>query len=362
MTHRATASCCLTFAALLAGCQTPSGELSGLAELPPVDCAVLVTGGAFLLPDGSSRGTFASRTTSSGEASAAAMEPIPIDAVVDVLRRSAVFHRVALDVDPEHRRVVRERLRAGVADPQVLPFLQQARNDGFDLLLVVEDLQDGPIDVQGTNGRWPVTFATWILLGFGALIPDQTFESRATLRVTLRELQTGRILHDPLLVGGPIELALIERSDVLGLLQSIVVPPFWVGDDPQKVDTAVRDITQRRLLLSLARDLKSESVRQRLRERGAARVLLVLDADVRKIAVDSTESLSVARLRGDPGLPDGVSEAFERELLASRSWDGERFRYEARLPADVGDRQVQVLVGTIRGSVASATFRPEAGR
>lgn len=347
-------------ALVAAGCQTQADELGGLAELPPLDCAVLVTGGAFLVPDPTSMGTFANEARASTPDDAIA-EAIPIDAVVDVLQKGSVFQRVEVDGDPSRRRLLRERLGDGAAEPDVLRMLEQARDAGFDYVLVVEDLQDGPIDRQGTNGRWPLTFATWVLLGVGALIPDRTFESRATLRVTVRDLQNGRVLHDPLLVGGPIELALVERTDITGLVESVLVPPFWVGDDPRRVGAAVRDVTRRRLLLSLARDLKSEPVRQRLRDRGAARLVLVDDAGAPRVAVDATESLAVVRLRGEPGLPDAAVADFASEMLGSRTWDGERFHYEARLPAAAAGRRVQVLVATIRGSVASATFAPRGG-
>jgi hypothetical protein len=350
------ASLFLALLVVLPSCQSAAGELSGLAELEQLDCAVLVTGGAFLVRDASADGTFSSRESDAPDAQEGA-EPIAIDEIVDVLQRGSVFQFTALDPDPASRRAVRDHLRNGDASPEVQRFLQRARDDGFDLLLVVEELQDGPIDFQGTNGRWPITFVTWILLGFGALIPDQTFESRATLRVTLRELQTGRVLRDPLLAGGPIELALFERTDFVGLLPSIIVPPFWVSDDVSTVGSAVREITQRRLLLSLARDLKSESVRQRLRERSAARLSLVASGGARTVVVDSAETLSVARLRSDPEAPVTGSQEFERDLLASRRWDGERFRYEAKLPAGLTGPTVQVLVGTIRGGVGAATVR-----
>jgi hypothetical protein len=340
----------------LAACQATGGEVGVLADLPPLDCAVLVTGGAFLVPNGAA-GTFATAPPTDDPAVLVG-EPIDIDAVVDELRQSRVFQRVALDGDAGHRRLVRDRLRAGAGDAEVQRFLQRARDEGFDLLLVIEELQDGPIDAQGTNGRWPVTFLTWILLGFGALIPDHTFESRATLRVTLRELQTGRVLHDPLLVGGPIELALFERSDLVGLLLSMVVPPFWVGDDKAAVGTAVRETTQRRLLLSLARDLKSESVRQRVRERSVTRLSLVEDDAGLRVTADSAESLSVVRLRSDRAQPPEVAAAFERALLGSRRLEGERFHYEAPLPIGLRGDRVQVLVSTIRGTVSSATFAP----
>ena len=53
-----------------------------------------------------------------------------------------------------------------------------------------------------------------------------------------------------------------------------------------------------------------------------------------------------------------MSSAFAAALLGSLESDGSRFRYRAVLPAGANGRQVQVLVATIRGSVASATFVP----
>jgi hypothetical protein len=348
----------------LGACASPSGELRGLAELPPLDCAALVTGGAFLTTAASGDGTFAAAAADGAGAAAAdgaPQEPIPIAAVLEVLQGGGVFQRVAVDPDPEHRRRVRRQLQAGGGSPELLRFLQQARDDGFDVLLVVEQLEDGPIDFQGTNSRWPVTFAAWILLGFGALIPDHTFESRATLRFSVRELPTGRVLHDQLLTAGPIELALLERASVLGILSSILVPPFWVADDREVAGSAVRDVTVRRLLVSLARELKSESVRQRLREQSVASVMLVETARGPLVTVDSLESLAVVRLRRDGPLEPAAAAAFEQALLGSMTRTGDRHRYEALLPPLSGPAHVQVLVGTIRGGVASATFAPGGG-
>ncbi len=347
---------------LAAGCETSADELRDLAEQPPLDYAVLVTGGAFLAPDAPANGTFATapRDPANGEGGSPA-EPIPIQAVVDVLERGGVFQRVALDPEPAARRVRGELLQRGGGDAELREFLRRARDDGYDLLLVVEQLIDGPIEAQGTNRRWLVTFAAWILLGLGAMIPDHTFESRATLRVTIRDLQTGRVLHDPLLAAGPVELALVERSDMLGLVESILVPPFWVGDDTEAVGTAVRETTQRRLLVSLARDLKSESVQRRLRERSAASVRLVVAGGVPRVVVDSAESIAVARLRTNPA-DAAAAAAFEQALVASSTRQGERFHYEAPLPAQFAGTHLQVLVGTISGHVASATFAPQGAR
>lgn len=341
------AVCCV----ISTGCVSPQSELQGIAELPPVDAAVLVTGGAFLRASPGERTFAATAPGAEGEA-------LAIGEVYELLQRARVFQRVALDDDPGRRERLREMLASRQAGDELATTLARAREQGFDLLLVVEELQDGPIDRFGTNARWPVTLVTWVLLGVGAFIPDRTFESRATLRVTVRDLQTGYVLHDPLLTAGPVDLALTERTDLLGLLSSIVVPPFLVGDDPAAVTTAVRSTTERRLLLSLARDLKSESVRQRLRARAPASIQLERRGARAFVVVDSPDGLGLARLRC-AGLPEAEAERFAGELLASRRGDGGRFRYEAPLPAVAGGELVQVAVATVVGGVASATFAPE---
>ena len=337
---------------LAVACATPRDDLAGLADQPPLDLAVMVTGGAFLTASAEDAGTFGGAADGAGRA-----EAIPIEDVLDVLRRGRVFQRVELDLDAERRQRTRSQLRDRSSDAGTLAFLQEARAAGFDLLLVVEELQDGPIDRQGTNGRWPVTFATWVLLGVGMFIPDRTFESRASLRVTLRELQGGSVLADPLLVAGPIDLALTERTDWLGLVESILVPPFWVGDDGAVMTDSVRATTQRRLLLSLARDLKA-GLRQRLRERAAASLVLLPDERSGRVVVESLEAITVARVRGEQVAP-GDAEFFAQRLLGSMVRDGARYRYEAALPRVGAGAILQVLVGTVGGDVASATFAPQ---
>jgi len=333
-----------------AGCVSTGDDLSGLAEQPALDCAVLLTGGAFLA-GGVADATFAG----------SAAEAIPIGAVHDVLTRGNVFHRIDVDSDAGNRERTSRRFLARTGDDGFAAFLASTRAAGYDYLLVVEQLQDGAIERLGTNSRWPITFATWILLGVGAFIPDRTFESRATLRVTLRDLQTGRAVHDPLLISGPVDLSLVERTDFLGLVMSIVVPPFFVGDDPAAVREAVRATTERRLLLSLARDLKGAVVRQRLRDNLPAELSLVAVAGGHRVVVSCREVLSVARLRAaDITVAEG--EEFARALLASVESAEGRFRYEAPLPAVAAGVGVQVLVGTLRGDVASATFVPGGAR
>ena len=343
---------CLLALALGASCQSPSSELTGLADRPPLDYSVLVTGGAFLQAMPQATGATFGAPTGVG-----ANEAVAIGEILSTLERGVVFRRIAVD-DDEHRRVVLDQFRARQAAPELQAFLERARDQGYDLLLVVEQIQDSPIEKQGINGRWPVTLLTWLLLGIGVFIPDHTFESSATLRVTVRDLQSGEILHDPLLLGGPIDLSLVERSDLLGVVTSLLVPPFWVGDDPASVGEAVRDVLRRRLLLSLVRDLKSESVRQRLRERSIAAFARGSVGGATTLQVDSREPLSGARLRVTEGdeLAEAIVERFAQALLASQRRDGARFRYEAPLPVELRGRGVQALVATLRGGVASATF------
>lgn len=353
---------------VLAAC-AGTDDLRGVAQKPPLNLAVLVSGGAFFAPLPGSSGTFLFSADGSPSADGepetvpdATKEAIPLAAIVDVLRRGRVFQRVVADLDPERRRMLRAQLAnrdrvAGLAD-----FLQQARDDGFDLLVLVEELRDGPIESLGTNNRWPVTFATWILLGVGAFIPDRTFESRATLKVSLRELQSGRELGNVVLGPGPVELALTERTDLFGMLLSVIVPPFWVGDDHEAVADSVRGTTERRLLLSLARDLKSEVFRRRLADTGAADIQLQPSPEGLRVIVESRESLSVVRLEG-PGYQDAAAgERFASQLMDSRSTQSFRFHYEALLPRASAPGLFQIKVGTLRGGIASATFQAENAR
>lgn len=332
-----------------AACATPQQELQGIAGERPVDAVVFVTGGAFLQPYAGGSGTFGGGVADDGEALAFA-------SILDVLDRARVFQRIAVDGDPARRRRVLRQLADRSSAVDLVAVLQQARDAGCDHLLVVEELQDGPIEQLGTNGRWPVTFATWVLLGFGALIPDRTFESRATLHVTLRDLQSGAVLHDTLLGAGSVDLTLMERTDLLGLLTSILVPPFWVGDDRDAVTEAVRATTERRMLLALARDLKSESLRQRLRARSPAAVQLRRRDGRVEVLVDARDGLGAAHLLAD-GLADGPQATFAATLLASQHQVGERFHYQAPLPELPDGTTFQVVVATVVGGVASATFR-----
>jgi hypothetical protein len=332
---------------VLPACQSAGAELSGLAAQPPLDYAVLVTGGAFLTGGDPGSDTFVVGRREG--------EPVTLAELLEVLRLGAVFQRIGVDRDDAHRHAIVPQLTRGAGgEPELLDFLQRARDDGYDLLLVVEQLQNGGIDEQGINGRWPITLATWFMLGVGMFIPDHTYESRAQLLVTVRDLQTGRVVLDPRLTAGPVDLSLVERGSFLGIVLSIIVPPFWVHDDRDSVRAGVGTTTVRRLLLQLARELKSTPTRQILRERTGAGISIA----ERRLRVDAAESLTTVRLRPAAGpLPAAAAQRFEQDLLASLKVHDGRFTYEAPLPPELAAGALQVLVGTLTGGVASATLQ-----
>ena len=348
--RRRTAGPCACVLLLLGAACSSVAAVPDAALLPPLDAAVLVTG---------SFGDPGSVPVPEGDSTFGAEMPAELQPFVDALASARVFHRTGLD--PQAVAHAREQTWsvAGAARDR---YLQQARDDGYDWLLVVEGLRDGPVESQGVNGRWPITLGTWFLVGLGFLIPDHGFESRAILRVSLRDLESGRVLYESLVNAGPVELSLVERAGPLGLLTSVVVPPFWVADDEAKVRRSVRGITLQRLLQFASRELKSPTARQRLRDGAVA----VLDLDVQggqdRLRVSSRQALSVVRLRQARLDSRGAAAlAFEQAVLDSMRMQDGLYRYEALVPLD-GEGAFQVVVSTIEGEVVSATFATGGGR
>ncbi len=342
----------------VAGCRSAGpADLADLAAQPPLPYSVLVSGGAFV--DSASVSDPAPWLARTYRPQGEGDEVLSLEELIGVLRRGRVF--VQAD---QHRagRAVRQRLAAlagpvPLRDSELQAVLEQARRAGYDLLLVVERLRDGPVEARGVNGQWPITLSVWLLIGLGMVIPDHTYESRAQLHVTLREVQTGRQLYSGLADGGAVDLALVERTDWLGLLQSVVVPPFWVGDDPAAVEAEVRAAASSRLLESMARELKSADVQTRVEQQLPAQVRLSLADGGVTVVVDSRERLAAVRLRRD-SVPqdDPGAAAFERQLLASEVEDAAVYRYRASLPRPAGTRFLQVLVQTVTAQAASATL------
>ena len=335
---------------LLLGCcrATPNADLPGLAERPPLPWSVLVTGGAFVEPPTNLTDEPRARTfaDTSGEA-------LELEALVQVLARGRVFVRSQADAQSS-------TARAGIATATQPGELQQVMNSarlaGHDYLLVIERVDDGPIETLGVNGQWPITLATWLLVGIGAVIPDHTYESRASLRASLRDAQDGHAVQELLIGTGTVDLSLLERTSVWGWVQSILIPPFWVGDDPPSVLAQVQPIARQRLMLGLAQRLKSVDVADRLVRNQPAAVDVQRVAGGLRLDLVAQEAISFLRLRlDDRALTGAAFDSFHRALLASRTPADRGLRYTAVLPFDEPGERLQVLIQTTSGRTGSVT-------
>lgn len=349
----------LVVAAVSVGCAgVSSADSANLAEQPPLPYSVLVTGaGVVEAPPevAESRSGYA-RTFAPLDDQVV----VPVADLARALRDTRVFARVEIDAVGDERlgwrlRDVREGLP--LDDPEVAALLERARQRGHDYVLLLQRLLDGPIEDWGINDRWPLTAATWLLVGLGILVQDHTFESRASLEATLFDVEEGRIVHRSIGSGAVAELALLGRGNVWSVVQSVIVPPFWVGSHEEKVLASVRAITVPRLVSSLARELKGAVSRRDIAER--ARV---------EIEIELREGAALVRTRCDEGIGsvaarvDGVAlvgpevEGFVRSLLGGeRELDGQTLVAEAELPLPPAGRFLQLLVRTVSGGVASTT-------
>ncbi len=336
---------------LLLGCcrATESADLPGLAERPPLPWSVLVTGGAFVEPpthltDEPQRArTFADTT---GEA-------LELEALAQVLARGRVFVRSQADAQSS---AARARIATATQPGELQQVMDSARLAGHDYLLVIERVDDGPIEALGVNGQWPITLATWLLVGIGAVIPDHTYESRASLRASLRDAQDGHAVQELLIGTGTVDLSLLERTSVWGWVQSILIPPFWVGDDPPSVLAQVQPIARQRLMFGLAQRLKSVDVADRLVRNQPAAVEMQRVAGGLRLELVAQEAISFLRLRLDDRPFTGAAfDSFHRALLASRMPADRGLRYTAVLSFDARGERLQVLIQTTSGRTGSVT-------
>ena len=367
----------------------PATICPGWRDRPPLTYSVLVSGGAFVstsrLPDRARdvsaedggedplRRTFVEEVAAESETAGPSglREGIALTSFMNALLGGEVFVRVEQDGSGADVRAALaahfpdvDDAAAGVRSPPPDAWLATARERGHDLVLVVRRIEDGPVEDQGINERWPVTAFTWLVLGVGALIPDRTFESRATLYATLHEVYTGRELTRVTLSGGPVELALIDRGSLWGLVQSILIPPFWVASDPERVVGRVRSAASRRMSSLLARRIKSVVTEQELEAASALAFEAAAEGETGlRIGVRSREGLRLLRARLDGEVVATPEfEDFERRLLRSEVFDepSQEFRYSAVwTPAKTPDEGaiLQLLARTIAGRAASTTRR-----
>jgi len=348
----------LAFALGLGSCTSVGlPDLSDLARDPPLPYSVLVTGGAFIDP-GPTPGApvLLSRTFRPTEPLA---EAFTLADAVSVLETAAAFARLEVDQSSSADRARRARgTQVGLAaDPDTRAYLDAAREAGHDYLLVIERVEDGRVEYREVNRQWPITLVAWLMIGLGALIPDHTYESHATLNAALRDVRTGATVAGFQVSGGALELSLVERADILGIALSLIVPPFWVWDDDADVEQAVRDGATGQMLAGMVRQLKSVNTRRRLERSSPGVLSLAWAEDGVRVTASLEASLSIVRCRVDGAVSRGPAfEAFERDLMASVEQRGERFHYSATLSAPEGIGRVQLLVQTVTGRVASTTM------
>lgn len=347
----------VVFALCLGGCASAGlPDVSDLARDPPLPYSVLVTGGAFIEPGPSAGARIPLDRTFRPVNDLS--EAFSLESVVGALNTAAAFTSVEVDdamaIDRAHR--ARGTQANPAAEPDVQAYLAAAREAGHDYLLVFERVEDGRVEYREVNKQWPITLVAWVLIGLGALIPDHTYESHASLQAAMRDVRTGATVAGFRVSGGTIDLPLIQRTDFLGFVLSIVVPPFWVGDDDEDVEEVVRELAPGQMLASMVRQLKSPETLRRL-ERASPGVLRLEQApDGWLVTVDAEDSLSLVRVRVD-GRPIRSEEfdAFERDLLGSVVRRGDHFFYSTVYHAPPTGSRVQLLIQTVTGRVGSVT-------
>ncbi|MFO1051738.1 MAG: hypothetical protein U1F36_05955 [Planctomycetota bacterium] len=353
----------LVFLVLAACASNQAGEGANLAEQPPLPYSVLVAGGGVVeatVETGVTGGPYA-RTFAALDDTVA----VTADDLTRALRETRVFTRVAPDPSGDARIGFAMRdLREGLPldRPEIVALLSRARAEGHDYVLLLQRLVDGPIEEWGINDRWPLTLATWLLVGLGVVVQDHTFESRASLEAALFDVEDGRLIHRSIGGGAVVELALIGRGGFWSIAQSIVVPPFWVASQEDDVVASVRETTMPRLVTSLARDLKGVACRRDIAEHAPAEIDVQQIGDRIHVRVHGREAVGSVAVRTDGAVLDQSElDAFARALLDGQRDGGASAAVlaEADFRAPSAGRLLQVLVRTVTGSVVSTTVELE---
>jgi hypothetical protein len=349
---------------------SPDGET--LTDRPTLPFSVLVTGGAFLqrtdgggepFVDGE-REILAPTTFVADEDEATSIETI-----VEELIRGGVFAATqsARHLDNQTRREIANlsASRQSLAGAPAFELLRrEAELAGADLLVVIESVQDRPITSTGVNGQWPVTVTAWITVGLGMFIPDHSFDSQATLQLAIRDPVQGKELHRIPVAPGRVDLSLVQRTDFLGLLTSVIVPPPLVGNDPDKVAAKVREEVRSSLVSGLVRRLKTREVLDRIVRAMPLRVHLAQGARGSRsflLELQSEQDLAHVRVLQDGEVLEGPQWIdFQERLL--RSGRGPRTAglrsFRAVSPPLAGrNAEIRVQVRTVLGERASQTIR-----
>jgi len=347
---------------------TGAPDAARLARLPPLPFRIALCGGALLSPDQRSKpqkmadvedDTILALRTYAG----VNPEPIAFRDLSSLLERGRLG-TVLLPIDAK-RPNLREKAALESADSAAaIELRRKAEARGADLLLVVHGIRDAPVIQHGVNSQWPISSIAWLLVGLGMFIPDHRFESQAHLLASIRDAHSGAVLYDNLVISaGAMDLALVERTDWLGIVESLIVPPPLVGNDPESVVETVREESNIRMLLQLLALLKTPETLERIRAAQPFRLVLEEEAPGRVLVrVRSQQEIQAVTIEVGSErhpLPRQRRDAFLVPFLSSgrRSSPGEAWIYRGTLDSLAIGSEVRVLISTVAGERVSSTLR-----
>ncbi len=359
----------IVFVLLGSGCLSIGLDESRLAQLPPLPFRIAVSGGAFLDPvERQEQGHVPKHTAGveriwSRTYTVGQQEAIPFERIIGLLRRGRAATSVL--VLANHPPSARERVALSGATPQSAA-RALAEAAGADLLVVVDGLDEGAVELQGRTGQWPISTVAWLTVGLGLFIPDHRFESRVRLKASVLDVHTGQALVSGMVfVPGTMDLALVNRTDFLGVLTSIVWPPTLVGNDPEAIVENVRAETDRRLLLRFLARLKDPETLNAIQQQLPMQLALseLPDHGLRTVVVGRQDLQEVVV---EECLLDGTRRKLEgptvrnlrKELLSGGvSGPGGERRFVGALAALPGGSEVRVIVQDVAGRRVSSTIR-----
>lgn len=339
-----------------------------LAAAPPLPYRIALVGGAFLPPSVRDDVGFVPEPTPGGRQiysrtyPTGVAEPISFETIRDLLVRGRAATTLLPGAAGEEER---ERLAAAGAE-ELRAAREVAAGNGADLMLVIEGLEEGPVEMHGVTGQWPVTTVAWLLVGLGMFIPDHRFESKVRLIASLRDVHSDRVLVPIGVVPGTMDLALVSRARFLGILASLIVPPTLVANSVDKVVRVVRQDGDRRLLLRLLARLKDsetlEMIRARLPMRLTLRAVAKRTVEVELESVQEVQNLAIEIVQADGRLGPlaaDPADAFRRSFVGSVRKSDNAWRYTSRLGGLDAGAEVRVLVQSVAGQRVSSTIRLE---
>ena len=190
-------------------------------------------------------------------------------------------------------------------------------------------------------------------------IPDHRFESEARLALSIRDVYTGKKLYSFGVTAGTVDLSMFERTDFLGVIESLIIPPPLVGNDKENVGIEVRKEIKRRLLLKMLARLKDPETIEEIRKALPFRLVLAEQrGGAVLVTVTSAQEIQALVVEVDGKALEGpIVEAFMRQFFASQQPDSraELINYQASLDLEGKGRELRVIVQDSAGQRVSGT-------